>query len=286
MSAGILETDMSYKTILVHLDHRPRSSERLGLACSLAGEFDAHVVGLYAPGGSRLPSYAEAEGGPTLHELLEERRKQALQEAERRFREVTQRNGGERTEWRTSQADPASAIRLSARYADLVVAGQPEAEDEGDLRGLADELVFSAGRPVLFVPYAGRYPALGKRVLVAWDSGREAARAVTDALPFLRRATAVEVCAFDPEKSRRNHGAQPGADVGLYLARHDVKVTVTRQSGAGYDVGSQILSRAADVGADLIVMGAYGHARVREMVLGGATRTLLEAMTVPVLMSH
>jgi len=276
---------MSFKTILVHLDHQPRSSERLGLACSLADEFDAHVVGLFAPGAPRPPSYALAEGGPTLREMLEKRDAGIRGEAERRFRDAARRFGG-RAEWRSSQADAAAAVRLSARYADLVVAGQPEAEDDGDLRGLADELVFSAGRPVLFVPYAGRFATLGKRVLVAWDAGREAARAVTDALPFLRRAEAVEVCAFDPEKGRRNHGEQPGADVGLYLARHGVKVTVARQSGAGYDVGSQILSRAADVAADLIVMGAYGHARVREMVLGGATRTLLETMTVPVLMSH
>lgn len=277
---------MSYKTILVHLDHQPRCAERLGLACSLAEEFDAHVVGLFAPGSPKLPSYALAEGGPLLRELLDKRNAEILGEAERRFREVAQRNGGERSEWRTSQSDPAAAMRLSARYADLVVAGQPEAGDEGDLRGLADELVFSAGRPVLFVPYAGRFPVLGKRVLVAWDAGREAARAVTDALPLLRRAEAVELCVFDPGKGRRGHGEQPGADAGLYLARHGVKVMVARQSGAGYDVGAQILSRAADVGADLIVMGAYGHARVREMVLGGVTRTMLEAMTVPVLMSH
>jgi nucleotide-binding universal stress UspA family protein len=276
---------MSYKTILVHLDHQPRSTERLELACSLADEFDAHVVGLFAPGAPRLPSYALAEGGPLLRDLLDKRNAEVQGEAERRFRDVARRFGG-RAEWRSSQADPAAAVRLSARYADLVVAGQPEAGDEGDLRGLADELVFSAGRPVLFVPYAGRFSALGKRVLVAWDAGREAARAVTDALPFLKRAEAVEVCAFDPEKGQRNHGEQPGADVGLFLARHGVKVSVARQSGAGYDVGSQILSRAADVAADLIVMGAYGHARVRELVLGGATRTLLEAMTVPVLMSH
>lgn len=276
---------MTYKTILVHLDHHPRSTERLGLACSLADEFDAHIVGLFASGLQRLPSYALAEGGPLLRDMLEKRNAEVAAEAERRFRDVARRNGG-RAEWRSTQSDAASAMRLSARYADLVVAGQPEATDEGDLRGLADELVFSAGRPVLFVPYAGRFPALGKRVLVAWDGGREAARAVTDALPLLRRADAVEVCAFDPEKRQRSHGEQPGADVGLYLARHGVKVTVARQSGAGYDVGAQILSRAADTGADLIVMGAYGHARVREMVLGGATRTLLEAMTVPVLMSH
>jgi len=277
---------VTYKTILVHLDHRPRSTERLGLACSLADEFDAHLVGLFAPGGPRLPSYAAAEGGPVLRDLLEERRKEVLREVQRRFREVAQRNGGERSEWRTADFDPAAAMRLSARYADLVVAGQPEDEEEGELRGLADELAFSAGRPVLFVPYAGRFAALGKRVLVAWDAGREAARAVTDALPLLKRAEAVEVCAFDPERGRRGHGELPGADVGLFLARHGVKVTVARQSGARYDVGSQVLSRAADIGADLIVMGAYGHTRVREMVLGGVTRTMLEAMTVPVLMSH
>jgi len=277
---------MTYKTILVHLDHRPRSAERLNLAFGLAQEFEAHLVGLFAPGGPRLPSYAEAEGGPALRELLEDRRKEVLRDAERRFQEAAKRNGGERSEWRASHGDPAVVMRLSARYADLVVAGQPEAEDEGDLRGLADELVFSVGRPVLFVPYAGRFPALGKRVLVAWDAGREAARAVTDALPLLQRAETVEVCAFEPERGRRDHGEQPGADVGLFLARHRIKVTVARQSGAHYDIGSQILSRAADIGADLIVMGAYGHARVREMVLGGVTRTMLDAMTVPVLMSH
>jgi len=122
--------------------------------------------------------------------------------------------------------------------------------------------------------------------MVAWDGGREAARAVSDALPFLRRAQSVEVAVFDPERAAQRHGEQPGADIGLALARHGVKVQVARQSGAGFDVGAQILSRAADTSADLIVMGGYGHARVRELVLGGVTRTLLEAMTVPVLMSH
>jgi nucleotide-binding universal stress UspA family protein len=280
------EQAMSYKTILVHLDHRPRSAERLGLAFSLAQEFDAHLIGLFAPGATHIPPYAQAEGGPALREMLEARRREVEREAQRRFSEVAQRNGSERAEWRSSEVEPAAALRLSARYADLVVAGQPTAEDAGDLRGLADELALSAGRPVLFVPYAGRFPALGKRVLVAWDAGREAARAVSDALPLLRRAEAVEVTAFDPERGRRGHGQEPGADIGLYLARHGVKVQAARQSGAGFEVGAQILSRAADQGADLIVMGAYGHSRVRELVLGGVTRTILESMTVPVLMSH
>ena len=122
--------------------------------------------------------------------------------------------------------------------------------------------------------------------MIAWDAGREAARAVSDALPLLKRAKAVEVAVFNAERRRREHGEQPGADVSLFLSRHGVKVTVAQQSGADFEVGAQVLSRAADTSADLIVMGAYGHSRVRELVLGGVTRTILESMTVPVLMSH
>ncbi|MDA1118758.1 MAG: universal stress protein [Proteobacteria bacterium] len=277
---------MTYKTILVHLDNRPRCAERVNLAFGLAARFDAHLIGLYAPGEPYIPSYALAEAGPTVREMLDQRRAESASQAQARFRDATRKHGDTSAEWRASDGDADTAVRQSARYADLVVAGQPEAADEGGLRGLADELALSAGRPVLFVPYAGRFAALGKRVLIAWDAGREAARAVTDALPFLQRAEAVEVAAFDPERGRRGHGEQPGADIALYLARHGVKVTVHQQSGAGYEVGGQILSRAADASADLIVMGAYGHSRVRELVLGGATRSMLEAMTVPVLMSH
>jgi nucleotide-binding universal stress UspA family protein len=277
---------MTYKTILVHLDHRPRAAVRLELAFRLAERFDSHVTALFAPGAARLPSYAYAEGGPALREVIEQRQAEIAQSARQKFQELAGRNGAGRAEWRVSQRDPDVAMRVSARYADLVIAGQPEAGDEGELRGLGEELALSAGRPVLFVPYAGTVTDVGKRVLIAWDAGREAARAVTDALPFLQRAQSVEVTAFDPERLSRRHGEEPGADIGLYLARHGVKVSVARQTGAGFEVGSQILSRAADTSADLIVMGAFGHSRVRELVLGGATRTLLEAMTVPVLMSH
>jgi len=286
MQGGNPESLMSYKTILVHLDHRPRTSARLALAFRLAERFEAHVTGMFAPGMARLPSYAYADGGPALRDLLEQRQTELAKEARARFQEFAARNGAGRSEWRVAHGDADVAMRLSARYADLVVAGQPEESDEGELRGLGEELALSAGRPVLFVPYAGQFDDVGRRVMICWDAGREAARAVTDALPFLQSAEAVEVTAFDPERAARRHGEEPGADIGLYLARHGVKVTVARQSGAGFEVGAQILSRAADMNADLIVMGAFGHSRVRELVLGGATRTLLESMTVPVLMSH
>jgi nucleotide-binding universal stress UspA family protein len=277
---------MSYKTILVHLDSRQRSTERLPFAFGLAARFEAHLVGLYAPGAPRIPSYALAEAGAVLRDVVEQSRAAAARQAQKQFREAAARHGDAGAEWRESAAEPAAAVRLSARYADLVVAAQPEPQDDAEVRAVAHELALAAGRPVLFVPYAGRFATAGRRVLIAWDAGVEAARAVSDALPLLKRADSVEVAVFDPERGRREHGEQPGADVALYLARHGVKVSVTRQSGANFEVGAQVLSRSADTGADLIVMGAYGHSRVRELVLGGVTRTMIESMTVPVLMSH
>jgi nucleotide-binding universal stress UspA family protein len=147
----------------------------------------------------------------------------------------------------------------------------------------AGELVLGAGRPVLLVPYAGRYADAGKRVLIAWNASREAARAVADALPLLVRADAVDVVAFAPGG---DHGEVPGADLAHYLARHGVKANAAVDSAPEVAIGERILTRAADTDADLIVMGAYGRSRLSELVLGGATRTLLAAMTVPVLMAH
>jgi nucleotide-binding universal stress UspA family protein len=280
---------MSYKTILVQLDQGVRRGERLELAFGLAEKFDANLIGLFALSAPRIPSLALAEAGPVVVEAVKRQRGEAAQQAEREFRAGLVRHDGVRAEWRMSAQDALGAVRLHARYADLVVVGQPLPpgdDTDGLLSGFAEELVLTAGRPVLLVPYAGRFSAVGDRVLLAWNAGREAARAMTDALPLLARAVEVQVVVFDPDRGSGDHGEEPGADIGLYLARHGVKVTVARQVGAGIDVGEQILSRAADVSADLVVMGAYGHSRTRELILGGVTRTLLESMTVPVLMSH
>lgn len=276
----------SYKTVLVHLDRGPRSAERLELGFSLADTFDAHLVGLFALSTSMIPSYALAEAGVMVRDAESRRRAEATKDAAAAFRLAATRHARVRAEWRASTRDVLDAVRVSARYSDLVVLGQSDGDSEvaGVSKDLVDELVLSAGRPVLVVPYAGTFKRVGRRVLIAWNASQEAARAVTDALPMLARAEAVEVTAFEPQTA--DHGDIPGADISLYLARHGVKVTAAQQRGEGVDVGSQILSRAADFDADLIVMGAYGHARVRQLVLGGVTRTLLQSMTVPVLMSH
>ena len=147
-------------------------------------------------------------------------------------------------------------------------------------------MVLSSGRPTLVVPYIGPTRTLAQSVTVAWDAGREAARAVNDALPFLERAQAVTVMVVNPRPGIGSHGEEPGADIALHLARHGIKVEAQHLEVRDMSVADAILSRAADQSIDLLVMGAYGHSRFREWVLGGATRQIFAQMTVPVLMSH
>jgi nucleotide-binding universal stress UspA family protein len=278
---------MTYRTIVVHVGADARRKERLDVACGLAAAFEAHLVGLFALTEFMVPFAVGGNAGAVI-EAERRWRDDVAREAKRDFDAAAQRAGLQTAEWRRSERGALGAARLSARYADLVVVGQHDRDRSAEERMpgfFVEDLALSAGRPILVVPYAGHFPRLGSRVLVAWNASREAARALTDALPLLQRARSVEVVAFEPQRSDADHGAEPGADIALYLARHGVKVTAARQQ-AGIDIGAQILSRAADSDADLIVMGAYGHSRAREIVLGGATRSLLEAMTVPVLMAH
>jgi nucleotide-binding universal stress UspA family protein len=278
---------MSYKTIIVHIDAGKRRRERLDLAFRLAEDFDAHLIGLFALEPFHIPPTPEA--APVLMEIERKRREEASAEAKKEFLEKARLEQWEKSEWRETW-ESLSAVRLHARYADLVIVGQPNGkngDDEGAVpEWFSHELVMSAGRPVLFVPYAGHFEHVGERVFVPWNASREAARAVWDGLPFLAAAKESEVVTFDPEKLGLGVSDLPDPDIGADLARHGARVTVSSSPSGGVDVGSLILSRAADMAADLIVMGAYGHSRLREVVLGGATRKMLESMTVPTLMSH
>jgi nucleotide-binding universal stress UspA family protein len=276
---------MPYKTFLVHVDNGKYCPARLDMAIHLARRFDAHLVGLHALTAVRLPAYAIAEAGATLIEAQKSVAREQASRAESLFKKAIAGAGLNSTEWRVSSDDAVDAVTLHARYADVVVLGQPRERDGSGVESdFAERVVLSAGRPVLMVPYAGKFEGVGKRILVAWNTGREATRAVTDAIPMLREAEQVHVVVFNPEGTA--HGAVPGADIGLYLARHSVPVEVSYHRADDIDVGNQLLSRVADLGIDLIVMGAYGHSRLRELVMGGATRTILESMTAPVLMSH
>jgi nucleotide-binding universal stress UspA family protein len=201
----------------------------------------------------------------------------------------TLRREGLQGEWRVADGNTAALLALHARYADLTVLGQPNADEP--FKGASADAVLvnvllSSGRPVLAVPYAGQFERVGERVLIAWNASRESTRAVNDALPLLRGAAAVTVLAVNPKHGIEGHGDVPAADIALHLARHGVKAEAAHTIAKDISEGDALLSYAADIGVDLIVTGGYGHSRAREMVFGGVTRTLLQEMTVPMLLSH
>jgi nucleotide-binding universal stress UspA family protein len=191
--------------------------------------------------------------------------------------------------WRFLEAaEPLGAAALARPY-DLVLAGQADPDDpEASFSGkFPESLVMDAGRPVLLLPRSAHDPSFAiRRVLVAWNGSREAARAVGDAMPLLRRAEAVRVVSAESASGERDGARLPEVDVAAWLARHGVRSELASVLRDERDVGAWLLSTANDFDADLIVAGAYGHSRIREFVLGGVTRTLLRSMAVPVLMSH
>jgi nucleotide-binding universal stress UspA family protein len=275
-----------YKTLLIPVDGRERSTRSLELGCRIASTFDSHVVGLFVRPSIQIPSPVRAEGAEKmLRELQQKMNAQAAEEARARFDATVKPALMQRAEWRIAEGARDEVVALHARYADLVVINQTDPESP-DATHFGDAVLLAVGRPVLLVPYVGELRSFGQNILVCWNAGREASRAVTDALPLLQRAASVTVLTVDGRASAYGHGESAGADVALYLARHGVKTVASQTVSGSVDVGSVILSRAFDLSADLIVMGAYGHSRVREIVMGGATRTVLQSMTVPVLMSH
>jgi len=281
---------MPYKTLLVHVDDGQNCAARIAVAIDLAQRSDAHLIGLFAISDIPVPGYVATEiGAKTLAEIEEKARRAQADAASALFDEMTAGAGLPGVEWRESKLDAVAAVKLHARYADLIVVGQPSPNDQSSVnKDFIEQVALAAGRPVVMVPYAGNFKSVARNVLVAWNGGREATRALTDAIPLLRAADQVRVMVFNPKKNGNGNGngRLPGADIGLYLARHGIKVEVSVQSSEDVDVGNQILSRVADLGVDLVVMGAYGHSRLREMILGGVTRTVIESMTAPVLMSH
>ena len=280
---------MAYKDILVVTDETPQCEERINVAMRLAVRHEAHVIGLMVHERAGLPHVAELNFPA---ELVEYQRR-VREETQARVRETFERllaPSGLAFEWYAVDDDPVKAVTLLSRYADLAVIGQDDPDDRGFGLGgdLAEHVVLASGRPVFVVPYVGTYPRIGEHVLVAWDASREAARAVTDALPVLQGAERVVVLSANPDArgKRGRHGEVPGADIARHLARHGVRVEVQRLEAREVAVADMLLNRISDEGIDTLVMGAYGHARVRELWLGGVTRHLMRSMTVPVLASH
>ncbi|KWK51281.1 universal stress protein UspA [Burkholderia stagnalis] len=279
---------MSFKSIVVHLDTSDRAHARLEFALRLARRFGAHLTGLSAVYTPEPSSFYVMAGSANYFREHQARRDERLVALERLFHAETAR-AGVSSNWICADARANIAVPHHARHADLVIAGQSDPNDPETFIDdqFPENLVLSAGRPVLFVPYAGEFRSIGERVLVAWDGSREAVRAAHDAVPFLEHAKHTTVVAVVDGNDEAANVRIPGADAALMLARHAPDVNVLDvETGSSASIGETLLSRAYETGTDLVVMGAYGHTRWRELLMGGATRTVLASMTMPVLMSH
>ena len=279
---------MAYKDLLVHVDDTRSCAARLQAAVDLAAAHEAHLTGVYIIADPSPAVFATGHVPPEFLDSMQQRVRERAEAALARFAEVAGRNqiSFETRIDRVLYTEVVDALATNARYADLVIVGQADPDDPEGPRYLPEGVTLGSGRPSLVIPYIGPTPTLGQRVTVAWNAGREAARAVNDALPILAGAQAVDVVTVNPSEAPFGHGEEPGADIALHLARHGVKVEVQRIDTRDLDVANAILSHVADRGSDLLVMGAYGHSRLRELVLGGVTRTILHDMTVPVLIAH
>ncbi|MBN8968755.1 MAG: universal stress protein [Rhizobiales bacterium] len=179
----------------------------------------------------------------------------------------------------------AEAFAVKARRSDLSIVQQTE-NHEDDNEAMIEAVLFDSGRPVLIVPYIQRDPFKLDHVVCCWDGSSTAARAVNDARPLLKRAKKVEILIVANEKTEDSRHQASGEGIVAHLTRHDINVTLKTLQAPDVDVGNAILSYIADQGADIMVIGGYGHSRLRQFVLGGVTRTILESMTAPVFMSH
>jgi nucleotide-binding universal stress UspA family protein len=273
------------KDILVHLNPGGRRDAGAEFAVSVASLFGASLTGVaYA----YEPIIPPSIFGAIPAELVAAQKQQSVKAAETavaRFTDSLRRadlHGGTRLLDASVSASGDLFGRL-ARVYDLSIVTQAEPESLGTEDLVIEGALFEAGRPVMVVPYIQTAPIALDRVLLAWDGSRQAARACADALPFLTRAGRVDVVMVASERLR--DGEMAGVDVAQHLARHDIKVEVKRLADSG-GIGETLLSYAATSGGNLLVMGGYGHSRLREFVLGGATRGILDAMTLPVLLSH
>jgi nucleotide-binding universal stress UspA family protein len=277
----------SLAQLLVHMDALPRAQQRLEVARRLGQAQGAAVTALYAVMSHFVELPFAPEIGPGIAASLQDLDDQQRRLARSAFDQALA-TPGTAVEWAEIRDDPMmAAFAQQAFYADLMVLGQHDpatASSSGVPPGFAESVMLMSGKPALILPHAGMLPAaIGETVVIAWKPTREAARAVSAAMPLLRRARRVVILSWagDDEKVMGQR-----LDLRGYLRLNGVEATWQEQGNETSTLGELLLSRSFDLGADLLVMGCYGHSRSREWVLGGTSRTVLESMTLPVLMAH
>ena len=287
---------MDLKSLLVNLDRTRGCASRVDTALALARACDAHLTGLFCVG--RLDMTEGWINWPDFRNLPSSAHEQDLEQAAERLRQFSQRATEALVRHATRQTQApveliGEHVAADARNHDLTILGQYDPDDPpvGGAH-VTQHVMLASGGPTVVVPYIGPVMdgdevVVGRRVMIAWDAGREVTRAVHDAMPLLRRAEHVDLLTVAPLKGATGRkGSSAVEEFTAYLGRHDVRVEIHEMDSAGIGVGATILNRVSDLGTDLLVMGGFGHGHVRELMLGGVTRHMLQHMTVPVLMSH
>jgi nucleotide-binding universal stress UspA family protein len=274
------------QSILVHMDASPRCAVRLEIARQLARQHGANMLcALFAVEPRMVPAAVPAAPelpAPLVSEVDPEQRARA-----RAIFDAALARGEPFMTWDEVPGDPpAWGFAQASLYADLMVLGQKDPDDPFtiDVPGdFVEDVLLHAGKPALIIPHSGKFDTVGTQVLIAWKPTRECARAVACAVPLMQRAKKVQVVCWGEDNFAP---AETTFGIGRYLQWHGIVAEVSRYAEEPDDLGELLLSRAADEGADMLVMGCYSHSRLREIVLGGATQVVLESMTCPVFMAH
>lgn len=275
------------KDIILNLERDKSRDSVRDYAISIAETFDSHIAGVAFADGSGIPGFLTPDfPSQVLVGIIAEQEK-AAREAVARF-EVAAKRSRLSVEPRLvtqSEFGPPSVFSAMARHFDLSVVMQSYDDQEASNDILIEATLFDSGRPLIVVPYIQKDGLKFDRIVCCWDGSRAATRAINDALPLLKKCQAVELFIVSNEKTAGEREIR-GVEIGSHLARHGIRMEVETMPAADIDVADAILSHVSDCSANMIVMGGYGHSRLREFVLGGATRGILSTMTVPVFLSH
>lgn len=277
----------SPRDMVVFLEPTRGHDVRLGYAALLAKWWQAHLIATFVVRELALEPYAGFAVATALKSMLAEYSK-AASESVSKAREdfdTLARNRSFTSEWRISDNEDGEALMLHARHASLAILGPPARQQKRNTRlGLSERLIFESGRPCLLLPESWPEDRMARRIVVGWNGGREAARSIADAMPFLAAAESVHLVVVPDGRLRGRYGSEPGADMAAHLARHGVQVELEQHAGA--EAGGVLLQRCRQLDADMLVAGGRAHPHISDLLLGGATRTIFESVEVPLMMSR
>jgi nucleotide-binding universal stress UspA family protein len=283
------EIQMSYKTITVSLKSEENAERLCAFACMVARKFNAHLIGIHT-----IPAI---EIYPGLGMLADDSMMVDFSKNQRRVSKVIESifDNAVRKETFVSEWREVNAKNIRLEYnliadwvsSDLIIIGQSDPKvDRHDQQNLVEDAIRHSGRPVLVLPYAGTFKAIGENILLGWSGTKEASRAAHDALPFIKTAVNTQILLVGKQDDATHYVEQTATELAIGLDRHGAKVTVIHSELGSLTIGDELLNRACDLGADMIVTGGFGHSRIYDFVLGATTNHILRHMTVPVLLSH